>query len=554
MNQTPNSKKQKRNQNNSKQTERAAKLNKKTGSRKTIQKTEVRTEPAESSRRAENNKKRKTTPGRAGSTYLLIVDGSSLLATSYYSSLPKLIRKEKDEVKKQALCEKILKKDAQGRYTNALELFFHTLFTIMTFQRPTHLVVCWDVTRNTFRKELWESYKSNRSETPAALREQFETAYEVCEKLGIPQYRDSHYEADDFAGTLCTVMEPYMDVRILTRDKDYFQLISERTSIWYGMSDLDKVRTWRKKHQMAPCLPSRVVEVDRRVLKKEFGYLPESVPMIKALAGDTSDNIPGVSGIGEIRSMMLAEHYLCPEELYRDIEKANTAQKKKRLNRMWQQWGINKSPYSCLTRRSTPKRKSAREMADLCFILGRIRTDIDLTEYSGCDFIPDLLLFRVTHQKLNRVLAEYDLKLIIGRKKKPAFIEADNQPKKRTEPAKNSSVLKDQKKFRSVSTNPGRKQGTEPVSEKNPEMGSEAKSVQSNRNPKAIRNRRTNQKTRVKTDRVTEKSGSELNERNNTASKSGVRKKSTGGKNPERAVKMNRKMQMPAFAESAAQV
>ncbi len=368
---------------------------------------------------------KKTRPQQknASGSYLLIVDGSSLLATSYYSSLPKVVRKEKDEDRKQELCEKILSRDSHGRYTNALELFFHTLFTIMTFQHPSHLVICWDVTRHTFRKDLWQSYKSNRSETPIPLREQFESAYDICEKLGIAQYRDSHFEADDFAGTLCTVMEEYMDVRILTRDKDYFQLISDKTRIWYGMSDLDKVREWRKKHQMAPCLPSRVVEVDRSVLKAEFGYLPESVPMIKALAGDTSDNIPGVSGIGEIRSMMLAEHYFSPEELYRDIEKANTAQKKKRLNRMWQQWGINKSPYTCLTKKSTPKRRSAREMADLCFILGRIRTDIDLDEYSGCGFIPDLLRFTVTRRRLSQVLSEYEIELEIGRKKKPAFIQ-----------------------------------------------------------------------------------------------------------------------------------
>lgn len=382
---------------------------------------------------AQNQKLAERTKNTSNSQYLLIVDGSSLLATSYYSSLPKAIRKEKNEDKKSLLYEKLLKKDKENRYTNAVELFFHTLFTIMTFQHPSHLVICWDVTRNTFRKELWQSYKSNRSETPAPLREQFETAYSICEKLGIPQYRDSQYEADDFAGTLCTVMEEYMNVRILTRDKDYFQLISEKTRIWYGMSDLDKVRDWRRKHQMKTCLPSRVVEVDRKVLKREFGYLPESVPMIKALAGDASDNIPGVSGIGEIRSMKLAEHYLNPEELYLAIEKANTAQKKKKLNQLWKTWGINKSPYTCLTRRSNGRRKSAREMADLCYILGRIRTDIDLDVYNLSGFDPDLLLFKVSQKRLADVLSEYEIELLIGKRKKPALVlkdEANRAPRK----------------------------------------------------------------------------------------------------------------------------
>ncbi len=370
--------------------------------------------------------------------FLLIIDGSSLLATSYYSSLPKRIRREKDEEKKKQLYPKLLHKDKNGHYINALELFFHTLFTILTFQRPTHLVICWDVTRHTFRKDLWESYKANRSETPEPLREQFESAYEICEKLGFVQYRDARFEADDFAGTLASVMEQSMKVRILTRDKDYFQLISDQTKIWYGMSDLDKVREWRRKHQMNTCLPSRVVEIDRTVVQEEFGYLPEALPMIKALSGDASDNIPGVSGIGEVRSMKLAEHYLSPEALYKDIERANTTARKKKLTSRWQQWGIRKSPYSCLTRRATPKRKSAREMADLCYILGTIRRDIDLSEYSGCLFSEDLLRIELDWNRHEKILAEYEIRLQIGRRKKPG--SAQVRPKQAMAAQRKSSA------------------------------------------------------------------------------------------------------------------
>lgn len=313
-------------------------------------------------------------------TFMLIVDGSSLLATSYYASLPRAIRKEKDDEKKEELYPTLLKNDGNGHYCNALELFFHTLFTIMTFQRPSHLVVCWDAGRNTFRKELWELYKSNRQSTPTPLRQQFELAYDICEQLGIAQVRDSRYEADDFAGTIASKMSSQIPVRIYTRDKDYFQLIDERVKIWYGMADLKKVKEWRKVHHMPPCLPSRVVLIDRHVLKKEFGYYPESVPMIKCLFGDASDNIPGVSGMGESRSIKLAAHYASLDELYQDVEQAKSKNERKNLNRLWRSWGIYVSPYTALTKKATEDRKSAKEMAQICYTLGKIRTDLDLED------------------------------------------------------------------------------------------------------------------------------------------------------------------------------
>lgn len=349
--------------------------------------------------------------------FLLIVDGSSLLATSYYASLPKPVRKEKDEEKKEKLYPILLRQDAYGHYCNALDLFFHTLFTIMTFQHPTHLVICWDAGRNTFRKELWPAYKSNRQTTPTPLREQYETAYLLCERLGITQVRDTRYEADDFAGTIACEMAKYLPVRILTRDKDYFQLISDDIHIWYGMSDLTKVKQWRKEHSMPPCLPSRVVLVDEVVLKKEFGYSPQSVPMIKSLFGDASDNIPGVSGMGELRSIRLAEHYHTVDELYAPIETARTKAERKKLARLWKSWGISVSPYSVLTRKNVPNRMDAKDMASLCYTLGKIRTDLDLTDCFDEPFGPDLFRIQFQPSRIASVLRPYNIELKIGRSK-----------------------------------------------------------------------------------------------------------------------------------------
>lgn len=347
--------------------------------------------------------------------FLLIVDGSSLLATSYYASLPKPIRKEKNEEVKETMYPVLLRQDSQGHYCNALDLFFHTLFTIMTFQRPSHLVICWDAGRNTFRKELWPAYKSNRQTTPSPLRQQFETAYTICEQLGICQVRDVRYEADDFAGSIACQMAKHLPVRILTRDKDYFQLINDRIQIWYGMADLEKVKQWRRAHQMPSSLPSRVVLVDEKVLKKEFGYSPASVPMIKSLFGDPSDNIPGVAGMGESRSILLAEHYHTIEELYAPIEAAKTKADRKRLFRLWNSWGIGVSPYTVLTRKGNEKRLDAKSMAQLCYTLGKIRTDLDLSDCFEKPYGPELFRVHFDAQTIAMILKPYSIELTIGR-------------------------------------------------------------------------------------------------------------------------------------------
>ena len=347
--------------------------------------------------------------------FLLIVDGSSLLATSYYASLPRALRKEKDEEKKEQMYPRLLKRDKQGHYCNALELFFHTLFTIVTFQRPSHLVICWDAGRNTFRKELWPAYKSNRQATPTPLRQQFETAYALCGQLGISQVRDTRYEADDFAGTIATRMCEYIPVRILTRDKDYFQLINDDIHIWYGMADLKKVKAWRKTHNMPSSLPSRVVLVNEDVLYKEFGYHPKAVPMIKCLFGDPSDNIPGVSGMGENRSIKLAEHYHSVAELYDPIDAVRTKADRQKLARLWRTWGITISPYSVLTRKGTDTRLNARQMAEICYELGKIRTDLEDC-FEG-EFGPDLFRCEFDPQTIFDVLEPFEIELKIGRKK-----------------------------------------------------------------------------------------------------------------------------------------
>lgn len=379
--------------------------------------------------------------------YLLIVDGSSLLATSYYATLPKAARKEKDETRKEELLQKMLPKNSQGIPVNALRQFFHTLFTILYFQRPSHLAICWDISRHTFRKELWPAYKANRSATPPSLRIQFEEAYRLCDALGFAQVRDQQYEADDFAGSIARSMESFMSVRILTRDKDYFQLISPKTRIWYGMADSQKVRELRHKYEMNPHLPSKVIEIDTDVLKKEFGCTPGAVIMLKSLFGDASDNIPGVSGMGENRSLNLALHYASPALLYSDIDHASSPARRRALLRKWRAWGIYRSPLRALTRPASEERLSARDMASLCYTLGEIKTDIALENHLGAPFSPELFRFHPVDLKMLDYLAGEAIELSSLRKKFASSARRKEKKKQqaqsvRTKPARTTGNQK----------------------------------------------------------------------------------------------------------------
>ena len=113
--------------------------------------------------------------------FLLIIDGSSLLSTQFYGNLPRGVLFAKTVEEKEKYFHKIMQ-NSKGVYTNAVYGFFRTLLRIMKEQKPSHLVVTWDISRNTFRRKLYPEYKAQRSETMLPLKEQFELLYEVLEK------------------------------------------------------------------------------------------------------------------------------------------------------------------------------------------------------------------------------------------------------------------------------------------------------------------------------------------------------------------------------------
>ena len=233
---------------------------------------------------------------------LVIIDGSSLLSTSFYGTAGAYLMARTEEDKAKAM-EKLLK-TSDGRYTNGVYTFMKTLLNIVNNQKPSHLAVVWDISRNTFRQNIAGvegSYKGHRKETPDPLKEQFKTTQELLEGI-VPQFKSGFddefiYEADDFAGSLVRKFEGEIPCYCYTKDMDYLQIASEVCRIWIVTSKADELFN---KHNIDPKdfnLPQGVFEYSLTSFTDEIGLNhPLEFIDAKAIMGDTSDNIPGING------------------------------------------------------------------------------------------------------------------------------------------------------------------------------------------------------------------------------------------------------------------
>ncbi len=176
-----------------------------------------------------------------------------------------------------------------GQSTNAVFGFTSMLINVLRDERPTHVVVAFDVSRRSFRTEEYPEYKATRSTSPAEFAGQVELIKQVLATLGIPTVAVEGYEADDVIATAVRrsgldggTEDGPMEVEIVTGDRDAFQLVSDRVTVLYprkGVSDLARMT------------PTAVEE--------KYGLTPEQYPDFAALRGDPSDNLPGIPGVGE---------------------------------------------------------------------------------------------------------------------------------------------------------------------------------------------------------------------------------------------------------------
>lgn len=280
---------------------------------------------------------------------LLIIDGSSLLSTSFYATATAYLMAKTDEDKEKAL-ERLMK-TSDGRYTNGVFPFMRTLLSLIKKNQPTHLAVVWDISRQTFRQEIaGGTYKGTRKATPHPLKEQFISTQNLLQGI-IPQFlsgRDDEevYEADDFAGSLAKRFQTEIPVFLHTKDEDYLQLVDSNTRVWLGSSKADKMFEDLNLNRQEFNVPDGFFEFTLSTLKDIKGLEPYQIVEYKALCGDTSDNITGVKGVGEKAVIPLLQEYGTIEAIYETIENLSAKEEKELKKFFKESLGIGRSPIS----------------------------------------------------------------------------------------------------------------------------------------------------------------------------------------------------------------
>ncbi|WP_256760820.1 5'-3' exonuclease H3TH domain-containing protein [Cohnella sp. WQ 127256] len=218
---------------------------------------------------------------------VMLVDGMALLFRGYFAnSYGGYIRKTK-----------------AGLPTNAVYGFIKYLLDACKTFNPTHIVCTWDLGSKTLRTEKFSDYKGNRPEAPADLIPQFDLVKDVVRGLNIPNISFPGYEADDCIGTLSKQLSEHMEVCVLTGDHDMLQLVAERV----------KVIIMKKG-------PSNYAVYDTEKLLEEKQLTAKQFIDLKGLTGDTSDNYPGVKGIGEKTATKLLVEYESIEGILDNLE------------------------------------------------------------------------------------------------------------------------------------------------------------------------------------------------------------------------------------------
>ena len=221
---------------------------------------------------------------------LVLIDGNSIMNRAFYGIMGSKTLMTSD-----------------GKYTNAIYGFLAILFKIMEDINPEYLVVAFDLKAPTARHKLYEGYKANRHGMPDELAEQMPVIKEILKAMNIDVIQKEGYEADDILGTLSKYGEKQgLDVTILSGDRDTFQLASNHITIRIPRTKMGKTETEL---------------YDEEKIKEVYGLVPKQLIDVKGLQGDTSDNIPGVPGVGEKTAISLVQRYNSIENLYEKIEK-----------------------------------------------------------------------------------------------------------------------------------------------------------------------------------------------------------------------------------------
>lgn len=207
-----------------------------------------------------------------------------------------------------------------GRSTNAIYGFLQILFKLIEEEKPKYLAVAFDLKGKNKRNEIYREYKAGRHSMPEDLKEQMDMIKEILECMQIKIVQKAGVEADDILGTIAKkASNENLKTIILTGDRDYFQLVDEYIVIRYPKTIMKK---------------TEYIYFDEAKINEEYTLKPKDLIELKALMGDSSDNIPGVKGIGEKTAIKLVSEYKTIDKLYEAIEKGEAELSKGVLNKL----------------------------------------------------------------------------------------------------------------------------------------------------------------------------------------------------------------------------
>lgn len=246
---------------------------------------------------------------------LVLIDGHSILNRAFFG-LPDLT-------------------NSQGVHTNAIYGFLNIMFKILEEEKPDYLTVAFDVHAPTFRHKMFEEYKGTRKPMADELRQQVPLIKEMLKAMGITIVEKEGYEADDILGTLSVKAEKEgMDVAVISGDRDLLQLATEHVMIRIP-------KTKKTGTEIENYLADDVVE--------KYGVTPKEFIDVKALQGDTADNIPGVPGIGEKTAGALIAKYHSIEAVYEDAPNVKPPRASKNIVEFWDQAVMSKELATIIT-------------------------------------------------------------------------------------------------------------------------------------------------------------------------------------------------------------
>ena len=224
------------------------------------------------------------------SNRLLIIDGNSIMNRAFYGIMNSRALMAPD-----------------GTYTNAIYGFLAILFKELEDLNPDYIAVAFDLKAPTHRHKMYEAYKGTRHAMPEELAQQMPIIKEILADMNITIIEKEGYEADDVLGTISKQAEKAgHDVTILSGDRDTFQLASKHITIRIPRTKMGKTET---------------EDYDEKKIQEEYGVKPIQLIQVKGLMGDTSDNIPGVPGVGEKTALKLIKEYKTIDNLYEKLEK-----------------------------------------------------------------------------------------------------------------------------------------------------------------------------------------------------------------------------------------